>query len=190
MIDHLRARDLPIFIRSLVILFPFFVACSCEKPSAEDRFDAERRKVVHHALKNFIKHMEIKGFCAAGIGEGLDHSNGKQNYIGVTFEIEILPDIDFARRIEVEAIQEFLNCINVEEGIQNYVAEYPYPLKFTYIAFIGREREKGLFSVANFRDEIYYNQDPPENPLGPSVEIHQESYEDGLRILAEQKAQS
>ena len=31
--------------------------------------------------------MEAKGYRVAGIGEGIDHSTGKQNYIGVTLDI-------------------------------------------------------------------------------------------------------
>ncbi|MBS0623526.1 MAG: hypothetical protein JSS62_02780 [Verrucomicrobia bacterium] len=157
--------------------------------TAEEYFDKERRIVVHRALKKFIKSMEEKGYYAAGIGEGLDHSQNrekeKQNYLGVTFDLENLPDIDFARKIEVEALQEFLCYINSEEGIQDYVAEYPYPLKFVHVAFVNRNREKGLFSVANCCEEIYYHQDEPGKPLGPSIEIHSESYEEAVRILSQ-----
>ena len=174
-----------------ILFLILFTGCSFPQPSkklnAEECFDRERRKVVHRALKKFIKSMEAKGYHAAGIGEGLDHSHGRekerQNYLGVTFDIERLPDVDFARKIEVEALQEFLNYINSEEGIQDYVAEYPYPLKFIHVAFVSRHRSEGLFSVANFREEIYYDQDEPDKPMGPSIEIHSESYQDAVRIL-------
>ena len=36
--------------------------------------------------------MRAKGYRTAGIGEGIDHSAGKQNYIGVTFDVDSLPD--------------------------------------------------------------------------------------------------
>jgi hypothetical protein len=182
------------FVRYLFLLLTILAGCSLlEKPkgiSAEERFDRERMKVVHGALKKFIKSMEAKGYRAAGIGEGLDHSHGtekeKQNYLGVTFDIERLPNVDFARKIEVEALQEFLCYINSEEGIQDYVAEYPYPLKFIRIAFINRHPETGLFSVANCQEEIYYTQDEPDKPMGPSREIHSESYEDAVRMVEQQ----
>ncbi len=175
-------------IKSLLLLL--LLLSSCASPSQEDRFDQERRKVVHQALRHFIKAMETKGFRAGGISEGLDHSNWKQNYLGVTFEMEHIPDVDFARKIEVEAIQEFLHYINSEEGIEDYVAEYPYPLKFIRIAFISLNSEEGLFSVANFREEIYYDKDNPEKPIGPTIEVHRESYDDAVRILAEQEREA
>lgn len=178
-------------ISYLFSILCLFVSCSFPEPSkketAEERFDRERIKVVHRALKKFIKSMEGKGYRAAGIGGGLDHSGDRekerQNYLGVTFDIECLPSIDFARQVEVEALQAFQKYINEEERIQDYVAEYPYPIKFIHVAFISRDREQGLFSVANCRDEIYYHQDELDKPLGPSIEIHSESYEEAVRIL-------
>ena len=168
------------------ILF-LFTGCSIPEPakqkSGEDPFGKERDQVIYRALNKFIKTMEAKGYRAAGIGEGIDHSTRKQKYLGVTFDIECLPDVDFARRIEVEALQTFQKYINEEEGIQDYVAEYPYPIKFIEIAFVSRHRELGLFSVANCCEEVYYRQDEPNKPLGPSIEIHSESYEDAVRIL-------
>lgn len=177
-------------INFLVLIFCLFTSCSFPEPSrketADERFDRERDEVVYRALNKFIKSMQAKGYRAAGIGEGLDHSGDrekeKQNYLGVTFDIECLPSVDFARKIEVKALQEFQQYINKEEGIQDYVAEYPYPIKFIHVAFISRHRERGLFSVANCRDEIYYHQDEPDKPLGPSTEIHSESYEEAVRI--------
>lgn len=184
------------FVKYLFSILFLFTSYSCQhfdkKLTAEELFDKERSKVVHRALKKFIKSMEVKGYHAAGIGEGLDHSQGRekerQNYLGVTFDIERLPDVDFARKVEIEALQEFLNYINTEEGIQDYVAEYPYPLKFIRIAFINRHPETGLFSVANFREEIYYDQDEPDKPMGPSIEIHSESYEQAVAILERQQS--
>ncbi len=172
-----------------------FASCSFPEPSrqetTEDRFDGERNKIVHRATRKFIKSMEAKGYRAVGIGEGLDHSHDrekeKQNYLGVTFDIDNLPDVDFARRVEVAALQEFQKYINEEEGIQDYVAEYPYPIKFIRVAFISRHRDQGLFSVANCCEEIYYNKDEPDKPLGPSIEIHSETYEEAVQILKKQQ---
>jgi hypothetical protein len=175
-------------IRYLSALFLLIITCSCKEPSAEERFDKKRDKVVHHALKNFIKSMNAKGYHAAGVGEGLDHSTEKQNYLGVTFDIEQLPNIEFARKVEIETLQDFLNYINLEEGIQDYVAEYPYPIKFIHVAFINKHPEQGLFSVTNCENELIYRKDDPCKPIGPSTIIHKESYEDAVRILEQQQS--
>ena len=171
----------------LFLILCLFAGCSFPEPSKklteEEIFKKERDRRIYSALRKFKHAMEAKGYRAAGLGEGIDHATGKQNYLAVTFDIEYLPDVDFARKIEVEALQEFLNYINSEEGMQDYVIEYPYPLKFIEIAFINRHPEKGLFSVANFQDELYYNQDNPNNPTGPTIEIHSESYQDAVRIF-------
>jgi hypothetical protein len=174
------------FVKYLFLLLPLFFTGSCTKPSQETLFGQERDKRVYSALRKFKLAMEAKGFYAAGIGEGLDHSTGKQNYIGLTFAIEKLPNIDFARKIEVETLQEFLCCINSEEGIQDYVAEYPYPLKFIYVAFISQHPEEGLFSVSNFQEKLLYDQDDSKKPIGPLIEMHRESYADALLILSQQ----
>jgi len=67
--------------------------------------------------------------------------------------------------------------------MQNYVAEYPYPVKFVYVAFISRHSEEGLFSVAKCEEEIYYSQNGPNGFMGPCVKVHRESYEEAVRIL-------
>lgn len=157
---------------------------ACETPNAKHPFCKERDKRIYSAVRKFKKAMEAKGYRAAGLGEGIDHSNGKQKYLGITFDIESIPTIDFARKIEVEALQEFLNYINSEEGIQDYVAEYPYPLKFLDVTFISKLRDVDFCMVSNFEEEIYYYKDEPGKPLeGPLIEVHRESYEDAIRIL-------
>ena len=172
-------------IKYLFLFLPLSILYSCTEPSPEMHFRRERDKRIHHILRDFKGAMRTKGFHAAGIGEGVDHNTGKQNYLKVVFDIEKLPDIDFARKIEVETLQEFLHYINLEEGIQDYVAEYPFPLKFVRIVFISQRPGEGLFSVANFEEELYYDKDDPDKPIGPSIEVHQESYEDAVRILAQ-----
>lgn len=128
--------------------------------------------------------MEAKGYRYAGIGEGIDHSTGKQNYLGVILDIESLPTVEIARKIEVEALELFLKYINSEEGIQNYVAEYPYSLKFVKIAFISTSPELGLQMVSNFREEISYDKKNPEIPIAPLITVHEESYQEALQILS------
>ena len=176
----------------LFLILCLFSGCSLPEPSKklteEEIFKKERDQRIYSALRKFKHAMEKKGYRAAGLGEGIDHATGKQNYLGITFDIERLPNIEFARKIEVEALQEFLNYINSEEGIQDYIAEYPYPLKFVHVAFVSRHRSEGLFSVANFREEIYYDQDEPDKPMGPSIEIHSESYQDAIQILEREQS--
>ena len=177
----------------LLLLF-LLLLTSCASSYSETSFEKERDKRIHNILRNFTQAMQKKGFHAAGIGEGLDHSNWKQNYLEVTFEIEKLPNVDFARKIEVTALQEFLHYINSEEGIQDYVAEYPFPLKFINIGFISLnenlDSEEELFLVANSRDEIYYSKHNPEKRIGRLIDVHRESYEDAVRILAEQEREA
>lgn len=129
--------------------------------------------------------MQEKGLHAAGIGEGLEHSTGKQNFLKVVFNVDSLPDVEFARKLEVETLQAFLACINAQEGIQDYVAEYPFPLKFMQIGFISIHHEEGLFSVSNSENELIYRKDNPNQPIGPSIEVHSETYEEAVRILAD-----
>jgi len=178
-------------IKYLFLFLALLTSCSFienfKKPTPEEVFRKERDKRIYSAVRKFKKAMEAKGYRAAGLGEGIDHSTGKQNYLGITFDIEQLPDIDFARRVEIEAIQEFLHYLNSEEGIENYVAEYPYPVKFIEIAFINKQPLQGLFSVANCQEEIYYRQDGPDGLMGPSIEVHSESYEEAVRILEQGK---
>jgi hypothetical protein len=186
-----RVYNRPMIINYLCLISCLFASCSFSEPSkketAEDHFGKERDRAIYRALKKFCKSMETKGYRASGIGEGIDHSTRKQNYLGVTFDIKCLPSIDFARKIEVEALQEFQKYINEEEGIQDYVAEYPYPIKFIEITFINKQSPQGLFSVANCENELIYRQDDPCQTIGPSIIIHRETYEEAVRILEQQK---
>ena len=176
----------------LFLILCLFAGCSFPEPSKklteEEIFKKERDRRIYSALRKFKHAMEAKGYRAAGLGEGIDHATGKQNYLGVTFDIERLPNIEFARKIEVEALQEFLKYINSEEGIQEYVAEYPYPVKFLKVTFISKLRDVDLCNVSNFEEEIYYYKDEPGKPLqGPPIEVHRESYEEAARILEQRQ---
>jgi hypothetical protein len=176
--------SLTIYFLIIFLFASFSFPESSKKLTAEEIFKKERDKKIYSALRKFKYSMDAKGYRAAGIGEGVDHSTGKQNYLEVTFDIDGLPDIEFARKVEIEALQEFQRCINSEEGIQDYVAEYPYPVKFLNIAFISKLHDFDLSMVSNFEEEIYYYKDEPGKPLqGPLIEVHRESYEDAVRIL-------
>lgn len=176
------------FVNFLFILVCLLAGCSFPEPSregsAEEVFKTERDQAIYSALQKFLKSMKAKGYNAAGIGEGIDHSTGKQNYLGVTFDIECLPSIDFARKIEVEALQVFQKYINEEERIQNYVADYPFPIRFLKVTFISKIRDKDLCIVSNFENELLYYKDEPGKPLqGPPIEVHREPFEEAVRIL-------
>lgn len=175
------------FINYLFLCLCLLNSCSSPPPkksTEKETFKKERDKRIYSALKKFKYAMEVKGYQAIGVGEGIDHATGKQNYLDMTFDIDSLPTINFARKVEVEALQEFLKCINAEEGIQDYVAEYPYPVKCLNVAFISKVRDVNLCLVSNCGEEIYYYKDEPGKPLqGPLIEVHCESYADAMRIL-------
>ncbi len=172
---------------NFIFFLLFIIASSCSIKKTEDKFAKERDRLVYSALGKFIKSMTAEGYCAAGVGEGIDHKTGKQNCLEVTFDVENLPDIETARKMEVEALQRFLQYVNSEVGIENYVAEYPYTLKGLGVALINKHRDKGLFLVSNFRDKIIYYQDEIDKPMGPSKEIHSETFEEATQILKNQK---
>lgn len=166
-----------------LLLFSLLSSYPLHASIAGEDFDETRHQITQLVLKKFKNAMQAKGLNAAGIGEGIDHINGKQNCLEVIFDIDQLPDVDFARRLEVETLQEFLRCINSQEGIQDYLAEYPFPLKFINIAFLSRHPEEGLFSVWNFRETLIYNKNDPNKPMGPSIEVHRESYGEAVSAL-------
>ncbi len=174
-------------IKFLVILSLLFTIGSCSEKANEKRFARERDKRIYSVLRKFKHTMAAKGYRYAGIGEGIDHSTGKQNYLGVTLDIESLPTVEFARKIEVEALELFLKYINSEEGIQDYITEYPYSLKFVDIAFISTSPQLGLERVSNFEDQLSYYKMNPEELISPSIKVLEESYADALQILTQQQ---
>lgn len=159
----------------------FFLICGCM--SSKDPFDDERMRVTHSALRKFSKAMALKGYEAVGIGEGIDHETGKQNYLKVVFNVEALPNIDYARRIEVQSLQDFLYFINSEDGIQKYLVEYPFKIKFIKVSFISKDLQNGLSSVSNFENEIRYRKYKLDESIGPSDVVHEETFEEALKIL-------
>ena len=57
------------------------ISCSFSENYKKETFAQKRDKRIYAALKKFKYAMEAKGYRAAGIGEGLDHSTEKQNYL-------------------------------------------------------------------------------------------------------------
>lgn len=174
-------------INYFFVIFNVLITCSCVNSSTQTSFVRERDKKIGKVLKNFQSSMAKKGYYLGGLGEGIDHDTKQQKYLSFTFTIEQLPDIDFARKVELETIQEFLTSINSEEGIQDYLVEYPFTINYISIAFISTNPQEGIFIAANFEHELYYTKKICLNPYTPSKEIHRETYEEAIHILEEQK---
>ena len=169
--------------RILFLCLLFLSACTPSTP--ESRFSDERQKLTHRALKKFIVAMQEKGLTPAGIGEGINHRNNKQNCLEVVFDIDELPSVEFARELIVEALQQFLHTINYTYGIEEYLSEYPFPLKFIQVAILGRN-ETGLCAVWNREEMLMYDKHQPGESFNRKT-VCEETYDEALKILAQQK---
>jgi hypothetical protein len=167
----------------LLILILFLSSCAS---SPKEQFSRERTKITHRVVREFVLEMKKSGLDACGISEGLEINN-KQNLLGVIFEVNHLPDIEFARCMLVNTLHAFLDRLNREEGIDKYLTEYPFPMRYADIGIISRNSNSGLLSVSNIGDWLYYRKKDPNDPNGPLITVHKETYEEAVKIVNGQK---
>ena|ERR1700722_19011741 len=167
---------------SINFIFPLVLfICSCSPYKI-----SEGEILTNKVMCDFSKKMKLKNLQPAGIGGGIDHETGKHNKLKIVFDIEKLPDINYARKIIVETIDEFLHEINNRVEVRDLLSRYPFTLKNIEIAIINVRDREGLKCVYNQGNELnYYKSNPDPNNL-QSMDVHSETYEEAVRILSSQ----
>jgi hypothetical protein len=96
-------------------------------------------------------------------------------------------DIETARQLLVDSVQEYLSAINSNEEIRPHLHNYPFTAKNVEIVIYfynsdGSEISSGKINIAaaNQGKVIYYIDDPEKNNIKP---IHEETYEEALMLV-------
>ena len=164
--------------------------CACSRINGMD----SREQKAYKIIGNFSKQMQKKGLCSIGTGLGMEHTKGenygKQNFMSVTFQVDQVLTIESARRLSVETINEFLDCINSEVDFRGCVVEYPYTYKYVSVIIIGQkppcERSPFVEGVIVDGGFIYYHCGPCTPPTRGL--IHKETFEEAVCILQNKSA--
>lgn len=142
-------------------------------------------KLAHEITEKTAKKLkEQKGLSLAGTG-GQMMNDIQMMMMGFNFYKVV--DIETARQLLTDSVQEYLSAINSNEKIRPYLHNYPFTPKNVEIViyFYNPDRSKvpnGKINIAEAsRDEIIYYIDYPEKHTIKT--IHEETYEEALKLV-------
>ena len=110
--------------------------------------------------------------------------------IGLSFQYFHLVNLEEARELLVNAIQVFLRNINENKKIRPYLHNYPFTTKNIEITIWiykpgGSDPEQGSIECITLRrNKLIYRLTAPSK-FAPWPVLHEETYEEALKILAE-----
>ncbi len=171
-------------MRKTLLLFLFLLGLtSCDLNHNEEH-------IIDVISNEFAKDMKQRGFLLSSCGGGL----GKNFKIMVGFNCFGKVHVAKARRIGVESALEMLKKYNINKKFKEKTPYYPLKVK-DIVILIGFKGENGCFVnsdyVANMgvaRDKIYYQY--CDKKTGKLTKFHEESFEEALRIVEAEKADS
>ena len=96
-------------------------------------------------------------------------------------------DVNAARHLLVDSVEEYLSAINANEELRPYLHDYPFTAKNIKISiyFYSPDRYKVptgeiMIAAANEGQLVYYIDEPEKYDLKA---IHEETYEDALKAV-------
>lgn len=165
----------------LIVLFALASGCNDTRCKPD--------KVSGRILAQFSKQMQKKGLSAVGKGGGCSRDT-KIYLISITLDYYEEMDIQSARRLIVESTQTLLNLINSDPKNKEYFEQFPAKVNTVFLAIIGQPQKNinsdYIFIVDIINGILYYKIDIEKSPSSPFTTIHQETFEEAQRILAEQ----
>ncbi|MGM0440213.1 MAG: hypothetical protein ACQEP8_03755 [Chlamydiota bacterium] len=172
-----------------LFLAAFAILCSCEKEREPIHI-----QIADHLSDKFIHDMkEEKNLYLSGYGGGF---RGKVNFLTFSFISYEDCSLQEARSLMVECIEELLYRMNHDEELQPYLANYPANINNLRFSISFRDLNTHMHTknpnniayASIIQNNIYYCiYDPSDSTtLG---EIHEELYEEAVRIVKNQKEQ-
>ncbi|HEY4831794.1 MAG TPA: hypothetical protein VIH61_04455 [Waddliaceae bacterium] len=148
---------------------------------------SESDRAINRAIKNFAKTLSPKGFHIVGLGGGLDHESGKHKQIDIVLGTsKEICDVRTARVLLVETITEFLNYINTREDIKAYLATTPFTIENIHVGILCEHSTPPnighMFNYGQYLCYYVYGDNPSRIP---SIEIHEETFEEAKNILSQ-----
>lgn len=134
----------------------------------------------------FSEKMEKRGLKLTGIGGG--EEKGKAKDIQICFRIDEIMDLTRSRKLIVDAIILFLEDINQNKEISNYLIVFPYTSKNVIVAIDAKcpliKERNYIASVSSNLGKIYYYTEDEEHMA--LVTVHEETFEEAQNILKKQ----
>ena len=165
---------------AFVLLFVFFSSCSIDRISKKERISDKITAEVAKKIKEEI------GLSLMGTGGGMMR---QIHTLAMSFQCYDHLTIDQARELLVYCSEKYLYEINSNEQIRPYLQNYPFKVKNIEIRiFVYKSSEHpvppgGLSVVTAVNGLLEYETSQPHPPRLKT--IHEETYEQALRILSE-----
>jgi hypothetical protein len=161
-------------------MFSFLFGCSCFGHQSPRYI-----KLAHEITGKTAKKLkEQKGLSLAGTG-GQMMDDIQMMMMGFNFYKVV--DIETARQLLVDSVQEYLSAINSNEEIRPHLHNYPFTAQNVEIAIYfynldGSNVPPGKLSIAeaNQGKVVYYIDDPEKHTIKP---LHEETYEETLKLV-------
>ena len=142
-------------------------------------------KLAHEITEKTAKKLkEQKGFSLAGTG-GQMMDDIQMMMMGFNFYKVV--DIETARQLLVDSVQEYLSAINSNEKIRPHLHNYPFTAQNVEIVIYfynpdGSNVPPGKLSIAeaNQGKVVYYIDDPEKHTI---KSLHEETYEKALKLV-------
>ncbi len=169
----------------VVSLFVVLVSCGMFSIVDED-YERIADKITSKTAKKF---QEQFGLRCAGIGGGM---MGDIYSMAMSFDYFQEVDLKEARELLVGITQEYLLDINTDKKVRPYLHSYPYTVKGVEMrvwckSIDGRDVPLGeIRYFTNIEGVLEYSVRQTAN--GRSVTIHEETYEEALKIVEEQRS--
>jgi hypothetical protein len=163
----------------MMCMLPFIFGCSSFSPSPD--YEKIADKITEQTAK---KLKEQKGLSLAGTG-GQMMDDIQMMMMG--FNLYNVVDIETARQLLVDSVQEYLSAINSNEEIRPHLHNYPFTAQNVEIVIYfyspdGSKVPLGEITIAaaNQGKVVYYIDDPEKHTI---KSLHEETYEEVLKLV-------
>ncbi len=163
----------------MTIAFGFlcFLSCGYQSPRYV--------KLAHEITAKTAKKLkEEKKLCLVGTGGKMMHDIQAMD---MSFNYYKVVDIQTARQLLVDSVEEYLSAINSNEKVRPYLHEYPFTAKNVEIVIYFRNPDgskvaSGKINIAAVTqgEVVYYIDYPEKHDLRA---IHEEAYEEAFNLM-------
>lgn len=166
--------------KGILIIFSCFLARSVFESDSQD-YEKIADKITEKTAK---KLKDEKGLVLVGIG-GQMMNDIQKMMMGFNFYKVV--DMDTARQLLVDSVEEYLSDINANNKIRPYLHNYPFtPQNVEIVIYFynpdGSKVPNGKLKIAEAsRDKIIYYVDCPEKHA--IKVLHEETYQEAVEII-------
>lgn len=173
-----------IFIFVLII----FSLQSCKRSSEDCEQKAGR--LIYKVNREFALNLEKNGLSLVGMGRSINHANLKTKSIGIDFQYDKILTLENARKLIVCYMPLYLEVLNKEEDLRECLDVVPFPMSNLSFIIYGKSLpEDDSEHVETVRCDggfiTYYSNNPDIN-IKRYAHLHEETFEEAERIVAEQ----